>query len=290
MIVVKDFDLRLSMESGQPLAFYGDYFDNGRVESVTYPTTKGIITAKCRKHGTMNVVSVNYAGNYTHKEAEQEVIRRFGLADDMPLIYRRIGTDRFMREAVKRIPGLRVTRNEPWETTLCFIISQFNNIKRIRLIVKTLIRRFGEEIRVDGRAERLFPTPASMAKAGIDELRGCGLGFRAKFVKNAAMACSDADRLERIGRMDYAAAKRELCGLDGVGEKVADCILLMGYNRLEAFPVDSWIKRIVEYAYFRGRRKKENEIRGFAAERWDGNAGYAQQYLYWYGRLNKIGK
>jgi N-glycosylase/DNA lyase len=107
-----------------------------------------------------------------------------------------------------------------------------------------------------------------------------GAGFRAKYIRSVAQACSESFDLDRLYRKGYEEAKEQLMELDGIGDKVADCILLFGYGKLAAFPIDVWIKRVVEHDYFRGRRKSVKEIHRFAEERWDGYAGYAQQYLY----------
>lgn len=275
------------MESGQPLHFHADYHYHNSTEFLTYVTTRGAFRLQCSGLQKKKI-SYEFSGDYSESEARNEIVKRFGVKDDLPFIYRKISTDPFMIDAVSSLHGLRVTQNEPWETTLCFIISQYNNIKRIRLITKTLIERFGAYDEDTG--SRLFPTPKEISKASVSELRAYGTGFRARYIKSTATAFANGFDSERIYRMKYDNAKNELMTLDGVGDKVADCILLFAYKKLEAFPIDVWIKRTLEHVYFSGHRKGIEALHEFAEGRWNGYAGYAQQYIFQHARANKIAK
>ncbi len=285
-ITAENLSLGLSIGSGQPLAFHSDYSSDLGIERLTYSTSKGIIFL--RKKASR--LSFSYSGDYNDAEAMKEIISRFGLEDDFGEICNRIDTDQFMHEALSKMNGLRVTLNDPWETTLCFLISQFNNIKRIRGITQKMVTKFGREAIIDGTSYKLFPMPEEIANATLAEIRSCGTGFRDKYIKSVAEECSNGMSLASLKDMGYSEAKEELMALDGIGDKVADCILLFGYKRFEAFPIDSWVKRIIENVYFKGRKKSINEIHAHAASKWGDLAGYAQQYLYWHGRENKIGK
>jgi N-glycosylase/DNA lyase len=283
------FDLKSSIESGQPLAFHCDYRENGKLSNLSYATAKGLMEMECSRTEKATLIRYRHFGEYTDSSAREEIKRRFGLGDDMNKVYSRINTDRFMDDAIMRLKGMRVTENDPWETMLSFIVSQFNNIKRIRGIVKSMKERYGESADYGGREVKLFPTYERISKASVEELMKCGAGFRAKYIKCAAEACAEGFNLEELRRMEYSDAREELMKLSGIGGKVADCILLFGYRRLEAFPVDVWIKRVVEITYMNGRKSKDREIIEFASGKWGDMAGYAQQYIYWYGRMNKIG-
>ncbi len=292
MIYANDFNLRLSIESGQPLTFSSDYKAVGKkLELLTYVTQKGRIHVESAKNNSRDsIINFDYSGDYTRQSAEREVRTRLGLTDDLQEIYAKINTDQFMDNAISALYGMRVTHNDPWETTLCFLVSQFNNIKRIRLIIRRLINEYGEEQKLDGEVFHLFPTSESLSRATVQELMKCGTGFRAKYIRSVAEQCSNNVDLGKFYKMNYAKAKEELMELDGIGDKVADCILLMGYNKYEAFPIDTWIKRVVERVYFKGRKKSIKAIHEFASRRWGGFEGYAQQYLFESGRRNKIGK
>jgi N-glycosylase/DNA lyase len=131
-----------------------------------------------------------------------------------------------------------------------------------------------------------LPTPDVLAQRSVKELMTHGAGFRANYIKAIAQECSDSFDLDKLNNKNYTEAKEELMTLHGIGDKVADCILLFGYGKLEAFPVDTWIKRIVEHVYFKGREKNVKQIHEFAEGKWNKNAGYAQQYLYHFARNN----
>lgn len=282
------FNLKASFESGQPLTFHADYAESEDAEALRYVTSRGIIEIESGKNHVNNVVKYRYCGDYSKTLARNEIVNRLALQDNMSEIYERINTDVFIDGSIKSHYGLRITQNEPWEAVLCFIISQFNNIKRIRGIVKKLIERFGEERRLGERTIKLFPTTEAISRAPVRELMACGTGFRAKYIKSVSEQCSGSVDLTEPYAMDYEEAKGLLMELDGIGDKVADCILLMGYKKLEAFPIDVWMKRTMEKLYFDSRKKKVESIHGFAEERWGAYAGYAQQYLFHNARLRGI--
>ncbi len=290
MFNVKDFDLKLTFESGQPLAFYGDYeMDQGN-ELLSYVTDRGVIRLRCRKSRSRTRIDYTYLGDYSGKSAGEDVRIRLGLGQDMRNLYTAIDTDPFIHEAIGALPGLRMTKSEPWEATLCYVMSQANNIKRIRGIVRRLVDAFGEERRDGRECARLFPSSEAISRASVKELTACGTGFRAKYIKSVAASFAARSDFAELYDMDYCDAKAELTKLHGIGEKIADCILLFGYGELEAFPVDTWIKRIVEHTYFKGRKKSIGEIHVFAERKWGPYAGYAQQYLFWQGRSLGVGK
>ncbi len=288
IVDAREINLRASVESGQPLAFYADYENSGEAESVRYVTQLGVISMT-RRDKNPDRLYYSFFGGYSESSAFDEIRIRFGLDHDMRTIYSSIRTDPFMEQAVSALYGMRVTENMPWEATLCFLVSQFNNIKRIRGIIKNLINRFGKTIQAEGRIVHLFPSPEAVAKASIGELMQCGAGFRARYIKSTALAFYKNPEYSELRGMEYSELKERLMELDGVGDKVADCILLFGYAKLEAFPIDVWIKRIVENIYFEGAEKKPAEIHDFAHSKWGGYAGYAQQYLFWRGREMKTG-
>ena len=268
------FDIMHTFESAQPLTFFGDY-DYSRKE-ITYPFMR-------------RLVRVDRFGRVLEGQGaavKDDVARRFRINEDMGKIYSGISTDGFMRDSIKEYTGMRLTHNLPWETTLVFILSQFNNVKRIRAITKRLMERYGDPV-FDSKGNRAgngVPGPEALSSAKVGDLMSCGTGFRAKYLISAAEYCSSSLDLDSLSGKDYPSIKNELMEIDGVGDKVADCIALMGYGKLEAFPIDTWIKRLVEAVYFRGRKRSPRQIHEFASERWGAYAGYAQQYIFWYGR------
>jgi len=283
MLIAKDFSLKYTIESGQPLTFYSDFHSGRAADSLAYPTEKGRVSLDYEKES--GKIGYGFTGKYSASSASAEITSRLGLGHDLRSIYDEISTDQFMARAIAEFYGMRITKNEPWEATLCFVMSQFNNIKRIRRIMLNLIGRFGED---GGAHGHMFPTPEALAAADISEIRACGTGFRDKYIKHVSeQFCSSFDP-DRLYSMRYEQAKERLMELNGVGDKVADCVLLFGYNKFEAFPIDVWVKRVVERAYFKGRKRSVRQIHDFSVERWGKYRGYAQQYIFWYGREKRM--
>ena len=277
-------NVKASLESGQPLSFHSTYNITNGIAKVCYVTQKGAIELSYKEGRLQDTVFFRHHGNYTKKTASEEITKRFGLEDDMEDIYKKISTDKHIKKAIDSHYGMRVTHNDPWETTLCFVISQFNNIKRIKGIVRNLINSYGAELESGNTLTRIFPEPEAIAEASVEDLAKAGAGFRAKYIKNVATAVSNNFDLDRIHGMDYQEGKEYLMEMEGIGDKVADCILLMGYKKLNAFPIDVWIKRSMEDLYMKNKKANISEIHSLADEKWGGYAGYAQQYLFHHAR------
>ncbi|MGC8628958.1 MAG: DNA-3-methyladenine glycosylase 2 [Candidatus Micrarchaeia archaeon] len=278
----KDFSLLHTYSSGQTLNFLGE-MTTGKLESLSFSTTSGIFKviyarAKGRQEG---IVKWSYAGMQA-SAAESTLMQMLGMHNDIKHVYKQIGKDKIMARAIRQFYGMRLTKSDPWLAASCFIASQYNSIKRIRQITIKLINKFG---RKNGLS--VFPSCKAIAKASEGSLRSCGLGFRAKYLKEFAEAYSEQG-MDYLYALSYEKAKSELMQFNGIGDKVADCILLFGYGKTEAFPIDVWIKRSIEKLYFKGERQSTNAIHSFAAERFGLFAGYAQQYLYQYARQNNI--
>lgn len=170
--------------------------------------------------------------------------------------------------------GIRILRQDLWETLVSFLISQQNNIVRIRRCIDNICERYGEKrVSESGKQYYGFPGPEALAGLGEDELMACNLGYRSKYVVRAARSVVSGEiDLNRIREMDYREAKNELLKLFGVGEKVAECICLFALHHLEAFPVDTHINQALEKHY----------RRGFPKRRYQGIQGVMQQYIFYY--------
>jgi N-glycosylase/DNA lyase len=181
----------------------------------------------------------------------------------------------FLNRACDYGRGIRMLRQDPWEMLITFILSQRKNIPAIRHCVEALCSCYGEPIGSAG--EPLFAFPSAERLAAQDErcLLDCSLGYRAKYVSAAArLVASGALDLSALAALSDDALMDALLAVPGVGEKVANCVLLFGYHRLGRFPRDVWINRIVE-----------NEYDGeFPLERYPGIAGALQQYMFYYAR------
>jgi len=191
--------------------------------------------------------------------------------------------DAHLRSAVVACGGLRLVRQEPWECLASFILSSTKQIVQIRQIVQLFRERFGTAVRVpEGVAPAFaFPTATQIATLTEADLRACKMGFRAPYLLAAARRVSAGEiKLAAVGRMDLAAARQELLRFDGVGEKIADCVLLFAYGFPGAFPVDVWVRRVLVDYYFRRRQVSDVRLRKFIESHFGPQAGYAQQYLF----------
>ena len=182
--------------------------------------------------------------------------------------------DSYLMEAVEYGSGIRILKQDLWETIVSFLISQKNNITRIRRCVENICEKYGgERTGDDGRIYHAFPSPAALSMLGEDELKSCNLGYRSKYVVRSARMIEDGSvSLEKIRNMEYKEAKEELLRLFGVGEKVADCICLFALHHLQAFPIDTHIRQALE----------KNYPLGFPKEKYRGFQGVMQQYIFYY--------
>lgn len=197
-----------------------------------------------------------------------------------------IKADGALKTAVDEKSGIRILNQDFFETLISFIVSQNKSIPQIKQCVKNISHRFGDEvIGYNGEAFYVFPDVQRLHDATEEELRECKVGFRAPYIKNATEAVySGAVTKEKLDELDIAQARELLMTIKGVGEKVANCVLLFGLGRREAFPVDVWMKRIMEQMYFDGKDTKKQDIEAFAVNKFGDFGGYAQQYLFDYAR------
>lgn len=197
-----------------------------------------------------------------------------------------IKADGALKTAVDEKSGIRILNQNFFETLISFIVSQNKSIPQIKQCVKNISHRFGDEvIGYNGEAFYVFPDVQRLHDATEEELRECKVGFRAPYIKNATEAVySGAVTKEKLDELDIAQARELLMTIKGVGEKVANCVLLFGLGRREAFPVDVWMKRIMEQMYFDGKDTKKQDIEAFAVNKFGDLGGYAQQYLFDYAR------
>lgn len=188
-----------------------------------------------------------------------------------------------MQIALKYGSGIRILNQDPYEMLISFIISAANNIPRISKTVENISKAYGKEILYEGEKYYLFPTPEELSKASIEDLRALNLGFRDKYIYSATNMVLNGDvDLEKISKKPYKEAKKDLIKIPGVGEKVADCILLFSMRKREAFPVDTWIKKVMAELYVDSRNIKK--ISAYAEKRFGEYAGIAQQYLFYWRR------
>lgn len=192
--------------------------------------------------------------------------------------------DEKLKEPAKVGYGIRILRQELFETIISFIISANNNIPRIKKIIEKLCFLYGEKIEFDGKTFYGFPTPEKLASLTLSDLAEIKAGFRDKYILDAAkkIASGEID-LSAVEKMGDAKAKQELMKINGIGDKVSDCILLFSLGRHSVFPLDVWTKRIVCDLY----GVEEKNLKEFLSEKFKHYSGIAQQYLYYYYAIKK---
>ena len=209
--------------------------------------------------------------------------------DNMQEIIKSISKDKTVKEAIKQYEGLRIFKQDPFQCMISFIISSNSNIQKIKTSLEKITKKFGVKVEIQNKEFFLFPKPEKLANASIEEIKKCGVGYRAPFIKQAAeMIFSKKIDLEYLEKLDYKEAKKNICLIPGVGNKVADCILLFSLNKLEAFPLDTWMIKILEKYYsneFKIETKtitqKQYEILHEKIVNYFGPyCGYAQQFLF----------
>ena len=211
----------------------------------------------------------------------------FRFDDDISKIYDVINQDERVAAMVRQYPGLRVLRTEPWECLVAFICSATSNIPRIHQNMESISGAFGSPVSLNGWTRHTFPTPADLAEAGEAELRRLGLGFRAPYVHLASVAVLEGRLdLDALIKMPYPEAKAALMERRGIGSKIADCIAVFSLEKLEAFPIDVWVRRALGEWYFPGQKTPPDRVLlEWAQEHFGRYGGYAQQYLFHGRRL-----
>lgn len=224
----------------------------------------------------------------SHPKPDWKLLKHYFQTDvDIREITRQFPPDPPMQKALAHCRGLRLLRQDPWETLASFILSSNKQIPHIEQIIEALSRCFSQPI-LAPEGEPLawqFPSPEAVAGATERRLRRLKMGYRAPYLLEAAKAVAKRSvDLAALGKIPYAAAKEILIQLPGVGPKIADCVLLFAYGKQEAFPMDVWVKRALEELYFQGRRMPQVRLQAFATQRFAPFNGYAQQYLFHFMR------
>jgi N-glycosylase/DNA lyase len=285
-IKAPDFDLEKTLNSGQ--VFHWQKIDRGFVG------TMGDAAVSVEQRGEVLRAQVASAssrcGGGKHRQDADATIRRY-FALDHPLarICASFPNDEVMNAAREFCRGLRIIRQPKWECLATFICSSMKQVAHIRQISHALRKRFGEPRKIDNVVVHTFPSAGKLAARSERELRECALGYRAKNLLGTArlVASGDVD-LEQLALLGNDELRMQLCALPGVGAKVANCVMLFAYERLQAFPIDVWIERVLRKKYFARKRKVTAErLREFSASYFGEHGGYAQQYLFHHARMTR---
>jgi N-glycosylase/DNA lyase len=296
------FNPQISINSGQ--MFLWEKFDNSWYGVYGNHILK-FSTPTGNNGNSSNNNNIEFFSFPEIKEWEKQVFR---LDDDIEKIIAGFSNDIIVSEAIRKYPGLRLMRQEPHQCMLSFVCASNTNILMIRRMLKNLSRKFGVKVIIDGKEFFTFPTADSLNKANINELLTCGIGYRAKAIKAVAegIASGKLD-VKELTHTSYNDAKEQLLKIYGIGNKIADCILLFSLEKLESFPIDVWIARALSSYYgwvFSENKNKQKKkkiddkitfsqynilsetIRNYFGK----YSGYAQQYLFYYMRHNAAKK
>ena len=240
-----------------------------------------------------NILKINKFGEINSKSGDDKDFLR--KTDNVKKILDSISKDVTIKDAIKKYPGLRILRQEPFQCMISFIVSSNSNIQKIKLNLENISEKFGEKTCFEKKNFYLFPKPKKLANATVKEIRECGVGYRAEFIKECAQMINSKEiDFDSLRKTSYEQAKDEIMKISGIGNKVADCILLFSLEKLEAFPLDRWMIRILEKYYsneFKLETKTITEkqyqiIHEKILNHFGGYAGYAQQFLFKMEREN----
>jgi N-glycosylase/DNA lyase len=236
---------------------------------------------------TLRAEGASFTAVFPRGTDEQEICRYLRIEDPLPAIYESISKDGQMREAIRRWNGLHLLAQDPWETTIAFIASSASNVAKIQRSIEKMCRSFGGRESFGGGRGSKFPTARALAGASLAELRRCEFGYRAKYIRETARAVAEGRvDLAAIEKMPTDLAKKALVeNLDGIGPKVAGCVLLFSMGKDDAFPVDRHVQRAVSERYFGGARVTEKNAEAWGRQYFGRWAGYAQQYMFHERRL-----
>ena len=240
-----------------------------------------------------DILKINNLGKITsYSNKKYDFFRN---TDDMKEIIKSISKDKTTKIAVKKYLGLRLVRQDPFQCFISFIVSSNSNIQKIKSSLEKISIKFGKKIQFDNKEFYMFPEPKKIANATIQEIQNCGVGYRAKFIIDAAkMVESRQIDFDQLKKSNYQNAKETILTVPGIGNKVADCILLFSLDKLEAFPLDRWMIRILK-KYYLGKfeletksitEKQYNTLHEKIVKHFGPYAGYAQQFLFKMEREN----
>ena len=251
-----------------------------------------------------NVLKVRQEGDnlvfrtYPEDKGKEFIEHYFRFDDDLLSIFRSINKDSEINKAIRALYGLRIVRQNAWECLISYVCATNASIPAIGNMIRNLGEKFGKEIVFDGKSFFTFPEVEKLASASVTKLQECKLGYRARYVLDIAMQLeNNPNMLEELEKMNYADLRHNLLSLPGVGPKVADCVSLFSFGKLEAFPIDVWVRRVMYRMYLRkeiprGKNVKEKtltaseytKLSSFARDYFGNFAGYAQEYLFFYVR------
>lgn len=275
---IRDFNITHIFECGQ--CFRWNREDDGSYTGVVKNKVINVLQQKNTvEFNNINTDDFDIIKNYFDFDTDYETIKNT------------LNTDEIMAEAIKFGEGIRILNQEEWETMVSFMISANNRIPMIKKVIENLSVSFGDYIgNYRGKEYFSFPTAERLSAAPVERILECKAGFRAPRIKAAATRfLTEKDKIYNIKNMSYDEGLAYLKTYKGIGDKVANCILLFSMKHFDTFPVDVWVRRVMQTLYV-SKETKDADIRKFAENKFGKYSGFAQQYLFYYARENGIGK
>ena len=289
---LKDFKLAHILENGQ--CFRWD-----RIEEQNDSAFIGVVSNNVFKIsekekeilGNDNLEVIKLTDIYVETTMEETAAKKFleeyfNLSENYEDIKKKYSENyESLKKAIEFAYGLRILKQDEFETIISFIISANNNIKRIKKIINNISMKCGKKIEFEGKEYFGFPNIEELRKLKEEDFKSLGAGFRAKYLEstvNKIYSDNLEKYIEKLNNLSNKELEKELLNLKGVGPKVANCIMLFGFNRIDSFPIDVWVKRVMQEEFFGGEEVSNKKIEEFANTLY--KKGLAQQYLFYWRR------
>ena len=289
---VKNFNLKQTFECGQCFRF-------NKISDTNYIIVAFERVIELEEDG--NNIKV-YNSNI--EDMENIWIKYFDLERDYSSIKEKLSEDDLLRKSIEFGPGIRILNQDPFEILISFIISARNSIPSIMKTINKISTKWGREIEYKGNIYNAFPTIEQIKDATLEEIQETGASFRSKYIIDTIYNIYNSCEAKREGNLEKIEVFKKydleyikslnddechaaLQEFKGVGAKVADCVMLFSMEKYSAFPVDVWVKRAMIY-FYGAKDESLNKIRVFARNKFKDLSGFAQQYLFYYARENKI--
>lgn len=273
---IKNFDLHNVFQCGQ--CFRWNETDSGSYIGVAY----GKVIEVNKIKDDLIIYNTNIKEFY---EIWEEY---FDLKRDYSEIKNKLSKDPILKESIQFGSGIRILKQEPFELTISFIISANNRIPMIKREIQNICEKWGEKIQYKGKVYYTFPCVEALSTATLEELQKCSIGFRAKYALDTVKKINNKEMdLDYIKSLDDDKCHKKMQEFMGVGPKVSDCIILFSMGKYTAFPVDVWVKRAMQHFYL-APDVSLPKIRQFARDKFGDEAGFAQQYLFYWARENQL--
>jgi len=276
---IKDFHPQHIFECGQ--CFRWDRQEDGSYTGVAF---KKVVNVRM-EHGALVIKNTNIDDFYSIWKDY------FDLDRDYSMIKERLSRhDKILKEAVQFGWGIRILKQDVWECLVSFIISSNNLIPRIKKIINNFSEKYGQPIVFGDKVYYSFPEPNDLYDLSVEDLSFCRMGYRDQYIMDAVQKVKHkVIDLENLKHLPTSEAKKELMKIKGIGPKVADCILLFSLQKYDIFPTDVWVRRVMQHFYL-GSNADIKDVQKYSDLHYGDLRGFAQQYLFYYAREQRIGK